>query len=62
MASFIKSQYAVSESLNTETSEKIEQYKEKLEGLKQVAATQEIEYIEKEKQISTFLECKKHFW
>ena len=62
MASFIKSQYAVSESLNTETSEKIEQYKEKLEGLKQVAATQEIEYIEKEKQISTFLECKKTFF
>ena len=62
MASFIKSQYAVSESLNTETSEKIEQYKEKLEGLKQIAATQEIEYIEKEKQISTFLECKKTFF
>ena len=62
MASFIKSQYAVSESLKTETSEKIEQYKEKLEGLKQIAATQEIEYIEKEKQISTFLECKKTFF
>ena len=60
MANFIKSQYAVSESLKDDTIEKIDQYKRRLADLKQIAAVQEIEYLEKEKQISTFLECKKH--
>ena len=35
--------------------------KQKLENLKIEAASQEIEYLAKEKQISTFLECKKTF-
>ena len=35
--------------------------REKLENLKITAASQEIEYLAKEKQISTFLECKKTF-
>lgn len=34
----------------------------KLEDLKVEVATQEIEYLAKEKQISTFLECKKSFF
>lgn len=62
MANFIKSQYAVSESLKDDTIEKIDQYKRRLADLKQIAAVQEIEYLEKEKQISTFLECKKTFF
>ena len=35
--------------------------KQKLENLKIESASQEIEYLAKEKQISTFLECKKTF-
>ena len=49
MANFIKSQYAVSESLKDDTIEKIDQYKRRLADLKQIAAVQEIEYLEKEK-------------
>ncbi len=62
MAHFIKSQFAVSESLKIDTKEKIQQYKERLAELKQIVSIQEIEYIDKEKQISTFLECKKTFF
>lgn len=62
MAHFIKSQFAVSESLKVDTKEKIQQYKERLAELKQIVSIQEIEYIDKEKQISTFLECKKTFF
>ena len=36
--------------------------KERLEKLKSLISNQEMEYIEKEKQISTFLECKKTFF
>ena len=43
MANFIKSQYAVSESLKDDTIEKIDQYKRRLADLKQIAAVQEIE-------------------
>ena len=49
MANFIKSQYAVSESLKDDTIEKIDQYKRRLADLKQIAAVQEIEYLEKRK-------------
>lgn len=35
--------------------------KKRLEDLKAIVAAQEIEYLAKEKQISTFLECKKSF-
>lgn len=42
--------------------EKIEIGEEKLEKLKIEVATQEIEYLAKEKQITTFLECKKSFF
>lgn len=40
----------------------LEQNSEKLENLKREVAEQEIEYLAKEKQISTFLECKKSFF
>ena len=42
--------------------ELLEGNKKKLEDLKIIAASQEIEYLAKEKQISTFLECKKTFF
>lgn len=42
--------------------ELIVENKEKLEKLKLESAAKEIEYITKEKQISTFLECKKTFF
>jgi hypothetical protein len=40
----------------------IEENQKKLENLKAEVAEQEIEYLAKEKQISTFLECKKSFF
>ena len=40
----------------------IKENAEKLEKLKQESVLQEIEYLAKEKQISTFLECKKTFF
>ena len=42
--------------------ELIEENKQKLEKLKKIAEEQEQEYLAKEKQISTFLECKKSFF
>ena len=40
----------------------IENNSKRLKDLKVEIASQEIEYLAKEKQISTFLECKKHFF
>lgn len=62
MAEFIKEAYEVGEERKEETQNKIEEAKNRLQDLKQIAAMQEIEYLEKEKQISTFLECKKTFF
>lgn len=45
-----------------EVKELIKINKKKLENLKEQIAVQEIEYLAKEKQISTFLECKKSFF
>ena len=45
-----------------EVREIIRSSKRKLENLKEEVAVQEIEYLTKEKQISTFLECKKTFF
>ena len=42
--------------------ELLKENKKKLEDLKLTAGMQEIEYLAKEKQISTFLECKKTFF
>lgn len=60
MTSFIRDQYKVALKSRKEIRSKIRFYKKKLEELKQIAAEQDIEYIAKEKQISTFLECKNH--
>ena len=62
MTSFIRDQYKVALKSRKEIRSKIRFYKKKLEELKQIAAEQDIEYIDKEKQISTFLECKKSFF
>ena len=62
MTSFIRYQYKIALKSRKEIRSKIRFYKKKLEELKQIAAEQDIEYIAKEKQISTFLECKKSFF
>ena len=62
MTSFIRDQYKIALKSRKEIRSKIRFYKKKLEELKQIAAEQDIEYIAKEKQISTFLECKKSFF
>ncbi len=62
MANFIKDRYAFSISAKKEVINELEKDKKRLEELKQIASMQDIEYLEKEKQISTFLECKKTFF
>ncbi len=62
MASFIKKQYAEGEKLKIETQDRTIRCQERLEQLKRISSMQDIEYLEKEKQISTFLECKKTFF
>ncbi len=62
MANFIKEQYAFSINAKQEVIEELEKDQKKLEELKQIASIQDIEYLEKEKQITTFLECKKTFF
>ena len=61
MAKFIKTQYSIGINTRNEYTQKIEQNKIRLEELKRIASMQDIEYLEKERQIATFLECKKHF-
>ncbi len=62
MATFIKEQYKEGIKQLDNTIETIEEDEKRLEKLKETAAMQEIEYLEKEKQISTYLECKKTFF
>ena len=59
---WINSEYHLGEDKLDETKKLIEKNKEKLENLKIEIASQEIEYLAKEKQISTYLECKKTFF
>lgn len=59
---FIREQYKKGLKRRKELKSKIRAYKKKLKQLQELAATQEIEYLAKEKQISTFLECKKSFF
>ena len=59
---FIKEEFTEKEETKEKTKIKIMQSKKRLEELKQIIADQEVEYIEKEKQITTFLECKKSFF
>ena len=62
MAEFIRGQYKEGIKRRREIKIQIRKYTKKLEQLKQKASLQEIEYLAKEKQISTFLECKKSFF
>ena len=59
---WINDEYKVGENKIQDAENLIKENKEKLEGLKIEASMQDLEYIEKEKQISTFLECKKTFF
>ncbi len=59
---FVKNTYIEGKKRSQEVTERIEIDSKRLEELKQLAGMQEIEYLEKEKQISTFLECKKSFF
>ena len=59
---FIKEEYTIALEKIKEAEDVLKQNKIKLENLKMEVATQEIEYLAKEKQISTFLECKKSFF
>lgn len=62
IAQWLNSEYIIGEEKLDKTEELVKNNKEKLEKLKQEIAKQEIEYLAKEKQISTFLECKKTFF
>ncbi len=59
---WITNEYHLGEDKRKVAEELIEENRKKLEDLKINIASQEIEYLAKEKQISTFLECKKTFF
>lgn len=62
LAEFIKNEYTETEELHEQADKDISDLDERLKKLKEVSADLEIEYLAKEKQISTFLECKKSFF
>lgn len=62
MIEFIREQYKEGLKRRKELKSNIRKYTKRLKQLQELAATQEIEYLAKEKQISTFLECKKSFF
>lgn len=62
MIDFVREQYALGIKRKREVNGKIRLYNKKLKHFQQLVASQEIEYLAKEKQISTFLECKKSFF
>lgn len=59
---WINEECKIGKNLIQEVREVIKNNKRKLEKLKEEVALQEIEYLAKEKQITTFLECKKTFF
>ena len=59
---WINSEYSLGQDKEQETDELINKGNKRLKELKVEIASQEIEYLAKEKQISTFLECKKTFF
>lgn len=59
---WMKDEFKLGQKRCQEAEEFITINQNKLENLKAEIATQEIEYLAKEKQISTFLECKKSFF
>lgn len=62
IADWIKDEYRLGEEKLVKTEEAINKNDNRLKDLKVEIASQEIEYLAKEKQISTFLECKKTFF
>lgn len=62
MVTFIREQYKEGLKKRKEYKSKIRIYNKKLKQLQELIGAQEIEYLAKEKQISTFLECKKTFF
>ena len=62
IADWIKEEYKVGIQKIQEANELMETNTKKLQDLKAEVSAQEIEYLAKEKQISTFLECKKTFF
>ena len=59
---FIMQQYLRSVSLKNKTDEDLQEFREKLSILQEESKRLEEEYMSKEKQITTFLECKKTFF
>jgi hypothetical protein len=59
---FIMQQYLKSVSLKNKTMDDLEEFDAKLDVLKKESKELEAEYMSKEKQITTFLECKKTFF
>ena len=59
---WINDEYHIGEEKLLQAEQAIEKNNKRLSDLKTEIATQEIEYLAKEKQISTFLECKKTFF
>ncbi len=62
LPAFVLEQYIKSISLKEEKQKNIELLENKLENLRKESTKLENEYFTKEKQISTFLECKKSFF
>lgn len=62
IANWINDEYHLGEDKQKVAEDLIEENRQKLDKLKTEIASQEIEYLAKEKQISTFLECKKTFF
>lgn len=62
LAEFIKKEYIETQELHEQADIDISDLEERLKKLKEVSADLEVEYLAKEKQISTFLECKKSFF
>lgn len=62
IAEWINDEYEVGIQKQELIEELLKENKIKLDNLKVIAGSQEIEYLAKEKQISTFLECKKTFF
>lgn len=59
---FIVEQFLKSVSLKNKTEEELVELKQKMQTLKEEGSKIEAEYMAKEKQISTYLECKKTFF
>ena len=62
ISQWINDEFNFGKSRVQEVRDLIKANKKKLENIKEEVALQEIEYLSKEKQISTFLECKKSFF